>query len=159
MEKEVKKENKNLPLFIIIGAVALVAIIFLIVNRTQTVTCTIHNDQSASNYKIDTTYLIKARRGSVYNIKIDEVVVSKNTTILSFFEKKLSEKYDKDMYKVNTNSANEKVTISSSINLNKGNVEKFVSENEAIKEKVKKSNALSLENAKALYESLGATCK
>ena len=161
MEKEIKKETKktNLPILIIVSVVIVVGIIFFIINKKETITCTIHNDQSASNYKIDTTYLIKAKRGSVYNIKIDEVVTSRNTTILSFFEKKLTEKYDKNMYKVNANSSKEKVTISSTINLNKNNVDKFASESEIIKEAVKKDKKLTLDNAKKLYESLGATCK
>lgn len=126
--------------------------------------CTLNNDQSASGYTINSTYNIYSTNGVVNSVETKEIVTSENTTILAYFEDLLKKQYEAANksyggYKFEVSKSDKKVTSTVSINYDKMDLAKFIKDNTAMKSYVNKSNKLTLEGAKKLYESLGATCK
>ena len=133
-------------------------------DKKQVSKCTLNSDQSASGYTINSTYEIYSTNDIVSSVKTKEVVTSKNTTILAYFEdllnkqyKSASETYGGYTYKVTNKDG--KVTSEVTINYDKMNLSKFVKDNASMKSYVNKSNKLTLDGVKKIYEGLGATCK
>ena len=130
----------------------------------KAVTCTLDNDQSASGYVVKTTYNIYANKDVVTRVETNEVITSKNNTILAYFEKTNKDKYEAENkkyggYTVNVLNKDGKVTTDVTIDYGKMDLDKFVTDNTAMKSYVNKKNQVTLKGAKTLYESLGATCK
>ena len=139
-------------------------ILFVSGCNKKAVTCTIENDQSASGYVIKTTYNIYSNKDIVTKVETNEVITSKNNTILAYFEKNNKDKYDSENkkyggYTVNVLNKDGKVTTNITIDYNKMDVDKFVTDNTAMKSYVNDKHQVTLKGAKTLYESLGATCK
>ena len=126
--------------------------------------CTMTSDQSASGYKIKSTYNITSKSDIVNKVEIEEVVESKNKTILAYFKKQLKNQYKSyntiyGGYEYEVTSEDKKVTSKVTVDYKKMNLKKFVKENEAMKEYVNKDNELTLKGIKTMYESMGAKCE
>ncbi len=133
-------------------------------DKKQVSKCTLSNDQSASGYSINSTYNIYSTNGIVNSVQTKEVVTSKNTTILAYFEDLLKKQYESANssyggYEFKVSKTDNKVTSTVTINYEKMDLDKFVKDNASMKSYVNKSNKLTLDGVKKLYESLGATCK
>ena len=131
---------------------------------TKVTTCTHDNDQSKSGYKILSTYKIYSKKDIVTKVETNEVLTTKNTTILAFFEDDYKKKYESESkkykgfsYKINKEK--EKLTTNLIVNYKKLNMSDYIKENSAMKSYVDKNNNFTLNGAKTMYESLGATCK
>ena len=61
--------------------------------KNKVLKCEIKNDQSKSGYTINTTYEIYSSDSIVNKVVRKDVVTSKNTTILAYFEKTLKDQY------------------------------------------------------------------
>ncbi len=127
-------------------------------------TCTLTSDQSASGYKLNSTYKIYATNDAVTKVETTEVVTSDNEAIRDYFVSTLETSYKTAeqtyggyTYKV-TDEYN-KVTSTVTIDYNKMNLERFIEDNSAMKAYVNKDNKITLAGAKKIYESLGATCE
>lgn len=126
--------------------------------------CELNSDQSASGYTLNSTYNIYSTGNVVKKVVTKETVTSENTTVLQYFEKTLKEQYETANssyggYKFDIKKTNNKVISSVSIDYSKLDMKKFVDNNTAMKSYVNKNNQLTLEGAKKLYETLGASCK
>ena len=133
--------------------------------KKQVVTkCSLSSDQSPSGYTIETNYQIYSIDNEVNKVKSIEVVESKNKTVLSYFKKQLEEQYksyNKEYggYEYNITNKDGKVTVDLTIDYTKMDITKFVNDNPAMKEYVNKDNKITLKGIKAMYNSIGATCK
>lgn len=125
--------------------------------------CKSSSNQTASDYKTNLVYTIYSSNDLVNRIELNEVIESKNNTVLAYYEKQLQELYksNNDLYKgydYKITNKDGKVTAKVTIDYSKMDMKKFVTENPAMKDFVNKDNKLLLEGAKAMYESSGATC-
>ncbi|MBP3635088.1 MAG: DUF1307 domain-containing protein [Bacilli bacterium] len=155
MKKGVKILAISLCMFLLVGCSS---------KEEKIVTCTLTNDQSASGYKLDSTYKIYATDDSVTSVETEEVVTSDNEQIRNYFEKTLNDSYqtaDKTYggYTYNVKNEGNKVTSKVTIDYTKMNLDKFVKDNSSMKAYVNKDNKITLKGAKNIYESLGATCE
>ena len=145
--------------------ICMILVLFTTGCKKQVVTtCNYKNDQKASGYNINSTYNIYSDGKTVNKVVMEEVVTSKNTTVLKFFEKKLKDQYEKinstyGGYTIDVKNKDKKVISTVTIDYNKMNLKKYVKDNVALKSYIDKNNKMTLKGAKALYESLGATCK
>lgn len=131
--------------------------------REKVTTCTLDSDQSSSGYAIKSEYKIYSSKDSVNKVITVETVESTNNTILSYFEKQLNtqyktfnDNYGGYSYKI-TNKDN-KVVSEVTIDYNKMNMKKFITNNPSLKSYVNKSNKITVNGLKTMYKSLGATC-
>ena len=132
--------------------------------KNKVLKCEIKNDQSKSGYTINTTYEIYSSDSIVNKVVRKDVVTSKNTTILAYFEKTLKDQYKKinDNYGGNESDVKidgNKVVATLTSDYNKMDFEKYIKDNTIMKSYVNKNNKLTMNKAKTFYESMGATCK
>ncbi len=157
---------KKYKIPIIIALVVLVVtllIVFIVLIKDDKMTCTMKSDQSANGYVMETKYVVTSNGKNVMKVNITETITSKDKDKLKKFSSQFEEqyKYNKKAYggytyKV-TNNGN-KVISKVTIDYNKMNMKKFIKANVAMKEYTEKDK-LTVEGAKKLYESTGATCK
>ena len=162
LNKKLLMNNK--VLFGIAGAAIVLLLLLLILqNINKTVTCSSTSDQSKNGYILSTEYVIKSKNKIVKSVNIKETITSKDEKLLSNFEKQFKEQYEYNKkayggYKFKVTNKNGKVTTNVEIDYSKFDMEKFTTNNVAMKQYTK-NNKLTLEGAKKLYESTGATCK
>lgn len=126
--------------------------------------CTLTSDQSASGYKLNSTYEIHAKGNTVNSVVTEEVVTSSNTEILTYFENQLNTTYNTANetyggYTIDIKKDSDKLTSKVTIDYTKLDMAKFVKDNSGMKAYVNSSNKLTLDGATKIYESLGATCE
>lgn len=161
MKKE--KGNKKIMISIIAVISTLITIVILIVNfKTNKITCKNESIQKTNGYKIENTYDIISDNEIVKKVIIKETVISKRNEILKSFEKQYKKqyKYNKKAYggyTYRTNNKKGKLEVEVTVDFNKIDIEKFVTDNEAMKQFVYNSK-FTLEGAKKLYETTGAKC-
>ena len=127
-------------------------------------TCTLTSDQSASGYKLNSTYKIYSTNDAVTKVETTEVVTSDNEAIRDYFVSTLETSYktaDKAYggYTYEVINEYDKVTSTVTIDYTKMDLNKFIKDNSSMKSYVNKDNKITLAGAKNIYESLGATCK
>ena len=126
--------------------------------------CTLTSDQSASGYKLNSTYEIHAKGNTVNSVVTEEVVTSSNTEILTYFENQLNTTYNTANetyggYTIDIKKDTDKLTSKVTIDYTKLDMAKFVKDNSGMKAYVNSNNKLTLDGATKIYESLGATCE
>lgn len=156
---------KKYTKYIICGVVVLVVIILLVVifGGRKSITCTMKSDQSKNGYVLETKYVIKANKNIVKKVAINETITSKDSKLLDRFEKSFKEQYEYNQknyngYTYKVTNKNGKVLTDVVIDYSEFDMEKFIKNNSAMKEYTD-DNKLTLDGAKKLYESTGATCK
>lgn len=152
-----KKFIKCIPLFAIILFVSGCA-------KTQVTVCTNVNDQSKSGYKSTTTYKIYYKNDIVTKVDSEEILTSQNNTYIKYFEDLNKKQYETQNkayggYTYDVKAEKEKVISKLTIDYTKVNMNKFIEDNSAMKSYVNKDNKFTIDGAKTMYESLGATCK
>lgn len=143
--------------------VAVLGILLFVFSGNQKTICTLISNQSKNGYKLESKYEITSKNDIVKEVKVKEIVTSKDEKVLEKFEKQLKEQYEynKKTYKGYTykiSKSNNKITTDVTINYKELNLEKFIKNNEAMKQYTK-DNKFTLKGAKQLYERTGATCK
>ena len=157
-----KKIFKNKLLIVSILGIIIVLLIITLFSTKET-TCTKKSDQSKNGYVYETTYVIKSRRGIVKSVEVNEVITSKDWSILKKYYKSLKEQYAYNKktyggYKYKVTNKDGKVTTKVIINYNKVNMKKFLSNNPSMKRYLK-NDKYTLEKAIKMYKASGATCK
>lgn len=157
-------KNKKLLLSIIVGSIVIITavVIFLLLSKKK-ITCTMISDQKRNGYIIQSSYVIESKYGYVQNINIKEVITSKDSKILDKFENQFNKQYSYNKktyhgYQYTVINDKDKVESKVTINYKKFDMKKFIKNNEAMKSYIK-NNKLTLEGARKMYESTGATCK
>lgn len=157
------KNKKVLYFIVVLVIIVFVTLTKLALSSNKQLVCTNKSDQSSNGYVLETKYVIKSKFSKVKTINISESITSKDKKVLDKFEKQLKDNYSYNKktyggYKYKITNNNGVVTSNVIINYKKFDIEKFIDNNEAMK-KYTKNNKLTLEGAKKMYESTGATCK
>ena len=150
------------------GRIVKLSIVLLIVVimtgcGTKRVTCTNETKQEVSGYNTKSKYTIYYSGDIASKVEIEEVIESKNKTVLAYFEKSLTEQYKTNNekykgYKYEVTNKENKVVSKVTIDYNTMDIKKFVKENPAMESFVSKDNKMLLNGVKAMYESTGAKC-
>ncbi len=153
-------------LIIILGAVfgvVILIVLLLLLGGSKKTTCKLVSNQTKNGYSLETQYEIYSKNNIVNKVVIHETITSDSKDKLEKFEKDFNEQYETlktnyGGYTYKVTNKNNKITTEVTINYGKFNMEKFIKNNEAMKQYTKK-NKLTLEGAKDLYERSGAECK
>lgn len=126
--------------------------------------CELTSNQTSSGYSLDSTYEIYSKGGVVNKVKTKEVVTTEKDDILTYFETYLNQSYKTASdtyggYTYKVTKSDKKVSSDVTIDYNKMDLDKFVSDNSVMKAYVNKDNKVTLEGVTKIYESLGATCE
>jgi len=122
------------------------------------------SSSAQKNYSISTDYAIKSNKDIVTKVTIKQVIESSDKKVLKNFESQLKSQYESNNkayggYDYKLKISGKKLTADITIDYTKFDLDKFVKANAAMKEYVNKNNKLTLEGAKKMYKSTGATCK
>ena len=150
----------------IIGVVILLIIIisiFIMIFGSKKTICTNSSNQSKNGYKLDTKYVIYSNWNNVKTIKITEIITSKDKKVLDKFKQQLEKQYssNKDTYggyQYKIIIKDNQLIGNTTIHYNEFDMKEFIKNNEAMKSYTK-NNKLTLDGARKMYESTGATCK
>ena len=129
----------------------------------KTMTCTVETKDPSNKYVVTGTYKIYYTGDLVDKVTTEEVVSSDDTTVRSTFEETLKSTYE-DLnssyggYTYTVTNKDNKVTADVTIDYDKMDLSKFVSDNPTMKSFVKNDKLL-LSGLKTTYEATGATCK
>ena len=157
------KNKKVLYFIVVLVIIVFVTLTKLALSSNKQLVCTNKSDQSSNGYVLETKYVIKSKFSKVKTINISESITSKDKKVLDKFEKQLKDNYSYNKktyggYKYKITNNNGVVTSNVIINYKKFDMDSFIDNNEAMK-KYTKNNKLTLDGAKKMYESTGATCK
>lgn len=130
--------------------------------KEKIVTCTNKNVQSISGYTLESTYKIHYKKDIVTKIDSEIVITSEKKEILEQYENDLKRQYesnDKNYggYKYDVSIKDEKLTAKVTIDYNKFDMDKFESDNSAMKEYLDDSK-YTLDGAIKYYETTGNKC-
>lgn len=130
--------------------------------ESKTIECTL--TQTATGYQLNATYKIFATGDIVDKVETVEIVDSSDDAILKQLETQVKTQYENNNkryggtdYKITNNGS--KLESKVTIDYSKYDMEKMVNENSVMKSLVNEDNRLTVEGAKSLYETMGATCK
>lgn len=142
--------------------IVLVCIFLTGCGKKTTLECSSNSKQT--NYEINTNYTIKAKKDIVNEVKIKQVIKSKDKKILENFEKQLKKQYQLNKkiyggYTYELKIKGKELIADVTINYEELNMKKFVKNNGAMKDYLNKDNQFTLEGAKKLYKSTGAKCE
>ncbi len=150
------------------GVLFLLSFMFLITgcmsNKEVVTKCELTSDQSSQGYNLKTTYQIYSKGNVVNKVSMNEVVTSDKENVLTYFEtylnnsyKSLDDKYGGYDFKITKTTKD--VSSNVTIDYNKMNLKKYISDNSSMKAFVNKDNKMTLKGVKKIYETLGATCE
>lgn len=153
------KKHINLVLFL-----SLIVLLTGCKEKEVITKCVFTDNQVNSGYKMKNEYKIYSKDEIVNKVIIKQVITSDNKEILSNFKKNIEESYNSNNsryrgYSVKTSINNNKLVVDSTINYDKMNFDKFIIDNNAMKEYINKENKLTLSGAKKMYSSIGAKCE
>lgn len=125
-------------------------------------TCTL--EKSVSGYSLNSTYKIYATGNEVKKVETEEVVTSDNESVRNYFETQLNNSYSTASktyggYTYDVTNKDNKVTSKVTIDYEKMDLDKFIKDNESIKQFLNKKNKITLDGVKSIYSTLGATCE
>ena len=155
-------KNKNVKIALIVVVVVVLFIIIASLFSNRALKCSSSSKQK--DYTISTDYVIKSNKDIVTKVTIKQVIESKDKDVLKNFESQLKSQYESNNkayggYDYKLKISGKKLTADITIDYTKFDLDKFVKANAAMKEYVNKNNKLTLEGAKKMYKSTGATCK
>lgn len=132
--------------------------------EVQVTKCTSVNNNIDAKYNLKSEYTIYSEDNIVNKVEIKETVISSSTPILDYFET-----YLKNLYETNNNlyggynnkiiKENDELISNTTINYKNINFEKYIKDNEIIKDYINNKNELTLDGIKTIYTTLGATCE
>ena len=162
-KKEVKKDNKILYVICAVLIIIIISVIIFLLLNNRNVICENVSNQKADGYKIENTYNISSDKGIVNKVVIKEVITSEKKDVLNNYEKQLKDQYEYNKtiyggYAYKINKSNGKLEADITVDYTKMNLERFIKDNEAMRQYTK-DNKLTLDGARKLYESSGAKCR
>lgn len=126
--------------------------------------CSSSTNQSASGYKLTSNYDIYAKGNIVSKVELKQVIETTSTEVLNKFKSDLENQYSSNKalyggytYDISASGNNLNVTVT--IDYNELDMNKFVSNNVAMKEFLNDDNNFTLEGAKKMYSLSGAKCE
>ena len=130
--------------------------------QDKTVTCTL--SQNFSSYEIKSTYTIYSKGDAVDKVEISETATSDNEEIINSLETAFNAQYTtlNNKYNGYTNTVTKngsKVENKATADYNEIDINKFIEDNELLKEYVNSDNRLTLNGIIAFYEGNNATCE
>lgn len=145
-----------------ISLVVVLSLCILLTGCGKVMKCSSSSEQK--NYNISTDYKIESSGKIVTKVTIKQVIESKDKKVLENFKKQLEDQYKSNNtvyggYDYKVKISGKKLTADVTINYKKFDLDKFVKTNGAMKEYVNKDNKLTVDGAKKMYKSTGATCK
>lgn len=154
--------KKNLNILLIIITIILMSGCAL--DGKKVTECTLNSDQVANGYTMSSSYKISSSNDIVTKIKIEQVVKSQSKSILDYQEKSLKDQYKSlndtyGGYKYSIKKDSDKVTAKVTVDYKKVDLNQYIKDNSEMKEYINDNNMLTLDGAKEIYESVGATCK
>lgn len=133
-------------------------------SKEEVINCNLKMTETGNNYTIESKYTIYGKDDVVTKVSTTEIVESEDTEILDYFEEYLTSTYS-DLndtysgYDFKITKKEGKVTSVVNIDYSAVDMDKYVENNTAMQSYVNKDNKLTVEKAKLIYESLGATCE
>lgn len=126
--------------------------------------CNLKSTNSVQGYALESVYKVNYSGDVVKSVETKEVVTSEEESILNYFEKSLNNTYSSASenyggYDFNITKTDNQVSAITNIDYTKMDMDKYVSENTAMKSYTNDKNQITVENLKKLYESLGAICE
>ena len=154
--------KKILMLFVVMISILLVTACG---NKEKEVlkTCTLEVNNSTAGYKVESTYEIYGRGKVVEKVISNEIVTSESDEILNNFETTLNTTY-KNMndtyggYTFNITKETGRVISNAEIDSTSMDFNKYINDNQDIKDYLDPNNKLLISGVESLYKSLGATC-
>lgn len=133
-------------------------------NKEVVKKCTLTSNQVANGYSLSSEYEIHSKGGVVNSVTTKETVTSDTKSVLTYFEDYLDKTYKtaNDTYGGYTYSiekTDNSVTSNVTIDYNKMDMDKFISDNSSMKAYVNSKGKITLEGVTKIYEALGATCE
>lgn len=162
-KKTNKKSNKKIMIGIIGGVLIVTSVILYVTFRNDKMVCKSVYNQKKDGYKIENTYRIISKNGIVNKVIKKEIVISKKNEVLKSFEKQSKEQYEYNKkvyggYTYQISNKKGRLEVDVTIDCNKMDLERFIKDNEAMKQFVNKNNKITLKGAKKLYKSISAKC-
>lgn len=132
--------------------------------KEEVTTCILNSNSTLANYSLKSTYEIHSKKDEVLKVVTKEVVTSSNSTIISTFENTVNSTYssaDKKYggYDYKISKDGDTLTVDTTIDYSKMDLDKYVEDNTALKAYVNDNNKLTVDGIKQLYTSLGADCE
>ncbi len=131
--------------------------------KAEKITCTNSTNDVVSGYSTESKYIINYKGKNVDSVETVETVSSDNDEVLSAVETQLNEMYNKTNetyggYTIKIEKGDGKVTANVTIDYNKMDLDQYVKDQPSLKNFVK-DGKMQLDGVKAIYETMGATCK
>ena len=126
--------------------------------------CSSSTNQSASGYKLSSNYDIYSKDNIVSKVELKQVIETTSTETLNKFKTDLENQYssNKSVYGGYTYSITESgntLNVNVTIDYSELDMDKFVSNNVAMKQFLNDKNEFTLDGAKEMYSLSGATCE
>ena len=125
-------------------------------------TCT--STSTTSDYKMENEYKVYGSGKTVDSVITIETVTSDDDDILDYLEEyvdktysEMNENYGGYTYKIDRKD--NKIVATTTIDYNKMDLDKYVSDNSIMKNYVNKDNKLLIDGIVSLHKTMGATCK
>lgn len=129
-------------------------------------TCTIKTTGTlyGSEYSMNNEYKIYGTNELVSNVSTIEKVTSNDENVLNYFKETVDTQYKTinntyGGYEYEFKKDGNSLTITTKVDYNKMDFDKYVSDNVAMKSYVNKDNKLTIEGSMKIYKAMGATCK
>ncbi len=152
-------QNKKLVIYGVSGILFIGLCIILFCDRK--VTCTFESKQD--NHVINAKYIIKYKNGYVKKVKINQIVTTDEKSIIDKYNKQFEKQYSSNKkyyggYDYKITIKDDSISSNVVINYKKFDMNKFIKNNEAMKQYTK-DGKFTIEGAKKMYEASGAICK
>lgn len=125
-------------------------------------TCT--STATNSDYKMESEYKVYGSGKTVDSVVTTETVTSDDDDILDYLEEYVNETYSSmnetyGGYTYKIDRKDNKLIATTTIDYNKMNLDKYISDNSIMKNYVNSDNKLLIDGIVSLYKSMSATCK
>ena len=133
------------------------------VSETKTVECSLNRNDTINNYSLESSYKIYYNDDIVSKVETVEKVTSDNQDIITTFENTFNNTYSKmneayGGYTYDVNKTENEVTSTVEIDYTKLDLEKLYDDEPTMKNIMNEDKKILLDELKATYEAMGATC-
>ena len=148
----------------IAGVLVVVIVLFIIIFLCGGSELVCKSTSKQSNYEMETEYTISYSSDIVNKVLIKQTIKSSDKNILKQFKEQLKNQYSFNKkiyggYDYSVKDGNNKIDLEVTINYDEINMKKYINNNQSMKKYINKDNKLTINKAKALYKTTGATCK
>lgn len=127
-------------------------------------TCNLTQTDNATGYKLVSEYKVYSTGDVVDKVETVETVTSEDEAILDYFEETVNKTYSTQSetyggYTYKVTNENGKVVSEATIDYSKMDLNKYASDNTAVKNFLNEDNRITVEGVTSIYEALGAVCE